>query len=677
MNNYIKNKLNFVDDFFKEKEKEKEKQKESINNTNNNNYNFLKKFNTIKNTTIKNTNQNFNTYIENKDVLFTKLYTSDTNEHKMCKINNDILDILDNFILIIDFPNFGGGTTFFLNTIVTHFKNNNVFIIARNFNNMLQLSINDEYELINKYNTVESIHFLNEYKNKINKIFVNHTINHNKDFLNELFLINKKTTLITHDYYSLFNKAQPYFEEFEKLSINNKALIDINNYDLVISQNECNLNIFSKYYNNKIYIVELPDFKKKDKLIINNTTNTTNISNTSNTTNIIVGIIGAISIIKGRDVLEKIINFFDNSSIKIIVFGDVNINNFHNFYKYNSISDLNLLLIKHKPNILLELSLWPETYSYSLSISMLTDLPIIYLKKPFLSVIEKRLSTYKKAHSFKNIQELKNLIINYNQNYYYTIEENIYFDNFWNAYFSNSYNLTNNVHFNNINNKNIVLITSKIYVSKNPFSYVNNRSCYTPQQRLQQTFDTIKSIRKFIPDSYIILIDNSKFNYFECMFFKNTVDIFINITDNEFLNFYTDIFEYKAFAEISQQIHFFKLFLKNDYSKIKNFFKISGRYLINEDFCYNNYDNDYNIFKKNIEVLDREYYYTCFYKLDKSILEEVNNILMELFNNKTNYMNNFSDLEVIFPNKIINKIKLIDKLGIVENIGVWEYIKNI
>jgi hypothetical protein len=50
---------------------------------------------------------------------------------------------------------------------------------------------------------------------------------------------------------------------------------------------------------------------------------------------------------------------------------------------------------------------------------------------------------------------------------------------------------------------------------------------------------------------------------------------------------------------------------------------------------------------------------------------------MELFNNKTNYMNNFSDLEVIFPNKIINKIKLIDKLGIVENIGVWEYIKNI
>jgi hypothetical protein len=668
MNNYIKNKNNFVDDFFKEHEnakekekKEKEKEKEIYNSK----YNFVKKITKINSNKTNNTNKNFSTFIENKDILFTRLYMNDTNDHKMSKIDNDILDVLDNFILIIDFPNLGGGTTFFLNTIVTHFKKNNVFIIARNFDNMLQLNINDEYELINKYDATESIHFLNVYKNKISTVFVNHTLNHNKDFLNELFLINKKTTLITHDYYSLFDKSQPYFEEFENLSINNKALIDINNYDFVISQNDCNLNIFSKYYKNKIYIVELPDFKKKDKLIINNNTS------------IVIGIIGAISIIKGKDVLEKIINFFNNSNVKIIVFGDVNIDNFNKFYKYNTISDLNSLLIEHKPNILLELSLWPETYSYSLSISMLTELPIIYLKKQFLSVIEKRLSTYKKAYSFKTIQELKNLIIKYNQNYFYTIEENIYFDNFWNAYFSNSYNLTNNIHFNNINNKNIVLITSKIYVSENPFSYVNSRSCYTPQQRLQQTFYTIKSIRKFIPDSYIILIDNSKFNYFEYMFFKNIVDTFINTNDNKSLNFYTDVFEYKAFAEISQQIHFFKLFLKNDYSKIKNFFKITGRYLINEDFYYDNYNNDNNIFKKNLQVLDRDYYYTCFYKLDKSILKEVNDIFIELFNNKINYMNNFSDLEVIFPNKIISKIKLVEKLGIVENIGVWKKIKDI
>jgi hypothetical protein len=40
-------------------------------------------------------------------------------------------------------------------------------------------------------------------------------------------------------------------------------------------------------------------------------------------------------------------------------------------------------------------------------------------------------------------------------------------------------------------------------------------------------------------------------------------------------------------------------------------------------------------------------------------------------------MNNYSDLEVIFPNAIIDKITLTDTLGVVENIGVWKKIENI
>ena len=40
-------------------------------------------------------------------------------------------------------------------------------------------------------------------------------------------------------------------------------------------------------------------------------------------------------------------------------------------------------------------------------------------------------------------------------------------------------------------------------------------------------------------------------------------------------------------------------------------------------------------------------------------------------------MNNNSDLEVIFPNAIMDKIHLVDNLGIVENIGVWKKITNI
>ena len=194
---------------------------------------------------------------------------------------------------------------------------------------------------------------------------------------------------------------------------------------------------------------------------------------------------------------------------------------------------------------------------------------------------------------------------------------------------------------------------------------------------MNQTFNTINSIRKHIPDAYIVLIDNSIFNYFEYYVLNNLVDTFINITNNPTLNYFTDIFEYKAFGEISQTLQFLELFLKQDYSKIKNFFKITGRYEINNEFDYHQYNNELNIFKKHLSIKDKEYYFTCFYKLDKSILKEIQNIFINFVNNKEKYMNSYSDLEVIFPNAIIDKIHSVENLGIIENIGVWKKITNI
>lgn len=192
-----------------------------------------------------------------------------------------------------------------------------------------------------------------------------------------------------------------------------------------------------------------------------------------------------------------------------------------------------------------------------------------------------------------------------------------------------------------------------------------------------QTIKTINSVRMFIPDSHIVLLDNSILNTFEKNVFTKMVDTFINITDNNVVNYFTDVFEYKAFGEISQTLQFFELFLKIDYTGVKNFFKITGRYEINADFYYKQYDNTLNVFKKSLSIKEKEYYYTCFYKLDKSILKEVQAIFINFVQNKEKYMNNYSDLEVIFPNAIINKIFLVDSLGIVENIGVWKKITNI
>jgi hypothetical protein len=246
--------------------------------------------------------------------------------------------------------------------------------------------------------------------------------------------------------------------------------------------------------------------------------------------------------------------------------------------------------------------------------------------------------------------------------------------NYVSLYQSCVQNEIENNYFDNIEGKNVVFITSNIIVSDTPFSYINKRSIYSRQDRIMQTINTINSVRKNIPDSYIILLDNSLLNNFEINILSKLVNSFINITDNSLVNYYTDKFQYKAFGEISQMIQFFELFLQTNYTQIKNFFKITGRYEISQNFDYNQYDNNLNIFKKNLSVTNREYYYTCFYKLDKSILEEVKNVLVNLIENKEKYMNDYSDLEVIFPNAIIDKIHLVNNLGIVENIGVWKSI---
>lgn len=606
--------------------------------------------------------------INNKDVTFTKTYKNASKP--LTTIPNNILDIIDaSFILIIDMPDFQGGACFFLDVIISYFKKQVLFVIAKNINNSVYIIINNEYKLENNYNTSESIEFIDKFKDKITKIFFNHTLDHNKDFINKLFTLGKHTTYITHDYYLLCNKPQAYHYEIPTKSTH---YLDINKFDNVITQNEINLSIFKNYYRDNIDVIGLPDFKKSD---------TTRVDAPILNKQIVVGIIGSISLHKGKEILEKIITFYkSNLNIQIVVFGYVEIAGFNNYYPYDTIGELNGLLSKHKPNLLLELSLWPETYSYTLTLAILTGLPILCLKKKFVSVVENRLSKYKKVLYFTNYNNLTGLIDAHKQEYLFTIYETIYFDNQWLNYFRPTTNMDLQVTtswFNNMAHKNIVLITSKLKVTEHPFSYVKKRSFYSVQERMTQTINTIRSIRKYIPDTHIVLIDNSIFNHFEHKLLQTLTDTFINITNDLVLNYFTDVFEYKAFGEISQQIAFLSLFLKEDISSIKNFFKITGRYELNEQFDYSKYDNRENIFKKHLSIKDKEYYYTCFYKLDKSILTEVYDIFYTFVKNKEKYMNNYSDLEVIFPNAIIDKISLVDTLGVVENIGVWKKIANI
>lgn len=332
------------------------------------------------------------------------------------------------FILIIDFDYRGGGATHFLNVILQLYKKHRQFLIIRRFEEHIYFYINDYIIVHNKYSVEDAINIIKKNKDKIQKIFINSIVSHDSKFLNSLFELNKKITSITHDYSLIFDKWNCYYHEY----VNKKKScpIDVNCLDKLITQNEANMNIYSLFLKNSLPIViaELPDYKHSLHRIETNNKKT------------VVGIIGNISEIKGFYLVYKLIETFKESDeIEIVIFGRTNIGH-ENEHPYSNVDELNKLLCKHKPNIWIETSLSPETYSYTLTLTMLTQLPILYQKKPFPSVIENRLLGYKNKYDFENIEMLlknPNLITDRKQNHFYTIDNRIYSNSFWDSYFSN------------------------------------------------------------------------------------------------------------------------------------------------------------------------------------------------------------------------------------------------
>ena len=76
-------------------------------------------------------------------------------------------------------------------------------------------------------------------------------------------------------------------------------------------------------------------------------------------------------------------------------------------------------------------------------------------------------------------------------------------------------------------------------------------------------------------------------------------------------------------------------------------------------------------------ISKKDYFYTCFYKLDKSILHEYHQILHKLINVNREQLQDI-DCEILLPKLISNKITEIpDFLGITQRVAVWNDLSNI
>jgi hypothetical protein len=155
--------------------------------------------------------------------------------------------------------------------------------------------------------------------------------------------------------------------------------------------------------------------------------------------------------------------------------------------------------------------------------------------------------------------------------------------------------------------KNIVLLTSAVYT---------NYGIYKPAERIQQTLDTAKSAKKYIPGAVIILVDNSKVDVqndtsaeFEELI--DLVDYYIDNSDDEDIRyFHNNVANYDIGKNVMEAMGMMKALtyinsdadMKAVITDSDRIFKLSGRYQVTDKFDITKFDNantkDKYVFKK-------------------------------------------------------------------------------
>lgn len=124
-----------------------------------------------------------------------------------------------------------------------------------------------------------------------------------------------------------------------------------------------------------------------------------------------------------------------------------------------------------------------------------------------------------------------------------------------------------------------VYVTSIIYFKEKSLSYSKIRSLFSPKERITQTIETIKSIRKHIPDAHIIFLEaGMSEEWLEII--KKNVDKYIYAGKKKYIRYIVDS-PYKWAWEIVLLLYWLFHTKTNESEYIS---KISWRYFLNENF---------------------------------------------------------------------------------------------
>jgi len=192
--------------------------------------------------------------------------------------------------------------------------------------------------------------------------------------------------------------------------------------------------------------------------------------------------------------------------------------------------------------------------------------------------------------------------------------------------------------------KDCVIITSVIETTNKPLNYSEIRSIYSHQQRFEQTLETIESLRKYMPDVHILLIECSPpSEWMEQI--KAKVDQFINLEFHELVNNSLE----KGLGEKTLLLGA----LSNLTETYDNIYKITGRYVLQNKIEWE--PSELPTFCKTNNYGVENSVHTFFYRIPNSKLSLFKEII-ELYE--------YGCIENWISFNFRNKINFVERIGI-------------
>lgn len=215
-------------------------------------------------------------------------------------------------------------------------------------------------------------------------------------------------------------------------------------------------------------------------------------------------------------------------------------------------------------------------------------------------------------------------------------------------------------------------------------------SVFTPEQRLQQTLATIASVRMFLPEAEITVVECSvpaiNADYEQAL--AAQADHFVSLSNDSNVIYITENGDRGDVTKnLTEAVVLRKLMAvaenKGWFADSDRIFKISGRYLLNEKFDINAHINPANaekfVFrKKNLSQFRPEYtgvplqYQTRLYSFSPELFSRYCMVLDDMIDTMQDYFNQgkYIDIEHLWWKLLLaDEITELDKIGVSGNIA--------